>query len=180
MTCNATRRGLFSFVVYRSRSQFFEDRVGAAMFSIWPASILSGFIGTSAVSLGAWLSHTQADGYGIRSLGDLMLALAGSGLLIAIGTIASTLIVAFYLFLFGLPVAFALGDRIRNPIGLAVSLLAALAASVVAASWLWGSHALSFGSSPMTWEAIFAVGVFAVPASYCYRRSVIMALDEIA
>ena len=97
-----------------------------------------------------------------------------AGWFLAFALIASTFVVCWYLAVFGLPVALLLGERIRHPLALAVSLLDALAASLIATSgtWLGWSE-----SGELSVGLIAAVLCFALPAGYLYRRNVIAMRD---
>lgn len=97
-----------------------------------------------------------------------------AGVFLVFALIASTFVVAWYLAVFGLPVAWVLGDRIRHPLALAVSLIDALAASFIATagSWLGLSE-----SGELSLGFLAAVLCLALPAGYLYRRNVIAMRD---
>ncbi len=90
---------------------------------------MAGLIGTAslmiiymtAASLGGELSGTSLD--------DLLSFLVVGGAAIAVGSMGGTFIVAFYLLIFGLPVALAMGERIRTPFGLLIAIATGLAAA---------------------------------------------------
>ncbi len=112
----------------------------------------------------------------IQSLGEALLFLASLGGVIALGTIAGTFFVAFYLVIFGWPAAFLLGEKITGPAGLLAAAVSAGAGTLFALSLLTG---WSVSSSPFPkWEALIPIAVFAAPAAFFYRRYVISALDE--
>lgn len=108
--------------------------------------------------------------------GDIIAGLFFATLALGIGTIAATFVVAFYLCLFGLPIAVLLGKRIGHPFALAISLLDAAIGALVATT---GNRFGLFGGEGFTIEAFALVLCFALPAGYIYRRNVI-ALREIA
>lgn len=97
-----------------------------------------------------------------------------AGWFLAFALVASTFVVAWYLVVFGLPVALVLGDRIRHPLALAVSLIDALAASLIATAGTWLGLSESGNLSP---GFLAAVLCFALPAGYLYRRNVIAMRD---
>lgn len=97
-----------------------------------------------------------------------------AGWFVAFALVASTFVVAWYLAVFGLPVALMLGDRIRHPLALAVSLIDALAASLIATAGTWLGLSESGNLAP---GLLAAVLCFALPAGYLYRRNVIAMRD---
>lgn len=102
--------------------------------------------------------------------------LIGLGIAIALGSLAGTFLVAFYLLIFGWPVAFMLCERIRGKTGLAAAIATAVIACLFAASWMWGWS--FFNDQQVSYAGLIPIAVFAIPASFLYRRNVINALDE--
>lgn len=94
--------------------------------------------------------------------------------MIALGSFGGAFVVAWYLVVFGLPVALLLGERIRTPAGLLVSVATAAAAALMAIRWMWGFTALL--NEQQETLIIFA---FVLPAAWFYRRQVIAMLDEL-
>lgn len=84
--------------------------------------------------------------------------------------IAATFLVAFYLFVFGLPIALLLGDRIRHPLALAVALVDAVLAAAIATGGSWLGV---FEADKLLSPAFGVVLAFALPAGFLYRRNVI-------
>jgi len=111
------------------------------------------------------------------SLEDVLSFLVVGGAAIAVGSIGGTFVVAFYLVLFGLPVALLLGERIRTPTGLAIAMATGLSAAVVVSRWMWRMPSAS--GEPAVWEEAMAIACFVVPAAWFYRRQVIAMLDEL-
>ena len=111
------------------------------------------------------------------SLEDILSFLVVGGAAIAVGSIGGTFVVAFYLVLFGLPVALLLGERIRTPAGLAIAMATGLSAAVVVSRWMWGMPSAS--GKPAVWEEAMVISCFVVPAAWLYRRQVIAMLDEL-
>lgn len=146
--------------------------VGPAIEAIIPASILSAAIGMCCLGVWALVS------FGSVPVERPELLLAGlflGGLALAVGTIAATFVIAFYLCIFGLPVAILLGERIRHPLALAVSLGDALIGTIVATT---GSKLGLFGrADSFDWSPVALVLCFAIPAGYLYRRNIIAARD---
>jgi hypothetical protein len=94
---------------------------------------------------------------------------------LALAVIAATFIVAFYLAVFGLPIAILLGKRIRHPLALGVSLIDAGIGALVA---LTGSTFGIFGIDESSPGAYALVLSFALPAGYFYRRNIIALRDH--
>ena len=87
------------------------------------------------------------------------------------GILFGTLFCAFYIAVFGSPVAMLLGARIERIEGQAFAILAALVASTIAAAFLMGGR-LDPGESE-SWYSFFLVLVYAAPAAHFYRNAVI-------
>ena len=106
---------------------------------------------------------------------ELVYIIPLAGVVLAFIAIASSFVVAFYLVCFGLPVALILGDRIRHPAALGLSLLDAVLATVIAVG---GWHAGIELLDAENWTIILLVLGFALPAGYLYRRNLIALRDE--
>lgn len=165
---------------YRPGHQFIDNRIGAVTYTILPASVISGLIGTVILMIGAAVLALASGELSLGSIGELVMLLVVAGSGIALGTIAGAVVVAFYLFLFGLPVALLLGERIREPIGLVAAIASAVIASALAMAWLSGARSEGLDPVHVPWDWIAAIAAFATPAFWFYRRSVILALDELA
>lgn len=98
------------------------------------------------------------------SLEDALSFLVVGGAAIAVGSIGGTFMVAFYLLVFGLPVALLLGERIRTPAGLLTALTSGLVAAYVAQRWMLGLPGVS--DEPSHWEEALALSCFALPAAW--------------
>lgn len=97
------------------------------------------------------------------------------GLALGISAVAATFVVAFYLCVFGLPIAVLLGNRIRHPLALAISLLDASAGAIFATT---GSTLGLFNDGEFSPEAFALVLCFALPAGYLYRRNIIALREQ--
>lgn len=116
-------------------------------------------------------------GFGSFSIDALLAMLVFTGALIAVGSIGGTFMVAFYLVIFGLPVALLLGEHIRTPAGLLAAMATGLAAAYAAMRWLWG---MTWASGEPVWNGeAFVVLCFVLPAAWFYRKQVIAMLDEL-
>lgn len=149
----------------------------ATASAIVPASIASGFIGTVCLMVIYSSFAIFAGAFGTLSLEDLLSFLVVGGAAIAIGSIGGTFVVAFYLVLFGLPVALLLGERIRSPAGFVIAIAAGLAAAFVVSRWMWAMPSIS--GEPEAWEEALVLSCFVFPSAWLYRRQVIAMLDEL-
>jgi hypothetical protein len=154
-----------------------ESRLAATAGAIVPASIMAGLIGTIALMVIYVTAASLGGAFSATSLEDLLSFLVVGGAAIAVGSIGGTFIVAFYLVIFGLPVALLLGERIRTPTGLLIAMTTGLAAAYVAGRWMWGMPGIS-GEQTVGEEAL-ALSCFVLPAAWFYRRQVIAMLDEL-
>lgn len=154
-----------------------ETRLAATAGAIVPASIIAGVIGTVSLMLIYATTAILGGAFTSPSLEDLLSFLVVGGAAIAVGTIGGTFVVAFYLVLFGLPVALVLGERIRSPGGLVVAITTWLAAALLVSRWMFGIPTGSGESSQ--WEEALVLSCFVVPAAWFYRRQVIAMLDEL-
>lgn len=100
-------------------------RLGATAGAIVPASIISGLIGTVCVTLTFMGTAVLSGEFATLSLEGLLGALVFTGTMIALGSFGGAFVVAWYLVVFGLPVALLLGERIRTHAGLLVSVATA-------------------------------------------------------
>lgn len=152
-------------------------RLAATAGAIVPASILSGLIGTVCVT-GFFMAAAVGSGdFFPLSLENLLGALVFTGTMIAFGSFGGAFVVAWYLVIFGLPVALLLGERLRTPAGLLVSMATGAAAALIAIRWMWGVTA---ASPEAIWEDdAMIVFAFVLPAAWLYRRQVIAMLDEL-
>lgn len=152
-------------------------RLAATASAIAPASIAAGVVGTGSLMLVYVIAAGIGGAFSATSLEGLLSFLVVGGAAIALGSIGGTFMVAFYLVIFGLPVALLLGERIRTPAGLLVAMTTGLAAAYVAARWMWGLPGVS--GEPLQWEEALALSCFVLPAAWFYRRQVIAMLDEL-
>jgi hypothetical protein len=118
-----------------------------------------------------------AGAFSAPSLEDLLSFLVVGGAAIAVGSIGGTFVVAFYLVIFGLPVALLLGERIRTPAGLLIAMTTGLVAAYIVGRWMWGMPGLS--GEPAVREEALTMVCFVLPAAWFYRRQVIAMLDEL-
>lgn len=138
---------------------------------------MSGAIGTACLMAITVASAGMAGALSPTSVGDVLSFLVVGGAAIAIGAIGGTFIVAFYLVIFGLPVAILLGERIRTPAGLLIAMATGAAAAWAASRWMWGVPGISV--APSSWEEALVLACFVLPAAWFYRRQVIAMLDEL-
>lgn len=106
---------------------------------------------------------------------EILLMIIAAGFVIAGAVMGATFVIAFYLVLFGLPVAWLLGARIAHPLALGLALVDALISAGLAVG---GSDILSSGEDgTFPWVAYLMVSAFALPAGYLYRRQIIAARE---
>lgn len=154
-----------------------ETRLAATAGAIVPAAILAGLIGTVCLTVTYMAAAFWSGEFSTFSLEELLGALLFTGMFIAIGSIGGTFIVAFYLVIFGLPVALLLGERLRTRAGLAAAMATGAAAALVAIRWMWGFTA---SSDDAIWQDdALIVLCFVLPAAWLYRRQVLAMLDEL-
>jgi hypothetical protein len=164
-------------VAYRGGFGRPATRLAATAGAIIPASIISGLIGTVGVTI-FYVAALLLDGFlSPVSLESLINALMLTGMMIAIGSFGGAFVVAWYLVIFGLPVALLLGERIRTPGGMFVAMATALAAALIAMRWMWGVTAAS--PEALWQDDALIVFAFVLPAAWFYRRQVIALLDEL-
>ena len=139
------------------------------------SSAVAGFIGTALTTVlyfGAFLAEKISQGTLVITLEGVFSFLLGLGLGITVGTIGGTFVVAWYIAIFGLPVALILRNRLRSGLGLALAMATAIAAAYFA------NVTLSFPGGP-GWEPSVLVLCFAIPAGLIYRRNIIALSDEL-
>ena len=124
--------------------------------------------------LGAWAILMTPD-FSFNSPSEIVAGLFFLTIALAIGTVAATFIATFYLCIFGLPIAVLLGDRIRHPLALGVSLVDAIAGAIFAAT---GSKLGIAGAGEFSLEFFALVLCFALPAGYLYRRNIIALREQ--
>lgn len=151
-------------------------RLAATAGAIVPASIISGLIGTACLTALFMAGALLRGDFFPPSLEGLISALAFTGVMIAFGTFAGAFVVAWYLVVFGLPVALLLGERIRTPGGLIAAMATAAVAALAAIRLMWGFTALL--DEPFWQEEALMIFAFVLPAAWFYRRQVIAMLDE--
>jgi len=154
-----------------------ESRLTATASAIVPASIIAGAIGTACLMLFYLLAAMAAGEFFSLSLEGMLSFLVVGGFAVAVGSIAGAFVTAFYLVIFGLPVALLLGERIRTPKGLAISMATGAGAAAVVSRFMWSVPWVS--SEPLLWEHALVLGSFVLPAAWFYRRQVIAMLDEL-
>jgi hypothetical protein len=164
-------------VAYRGSFGRPATRLAATAGAIVPASILSGFIGTACLTALFMAGALFRGDLFPPSLEGLISALMFTGTMIAFGSFAGAFVVAWYLVVFGLPVALLLGERIRTPGGLLVAMVTAAAAALIAIRWMWGFTLPS--DEPLWQEEALIIFAFVLPAAWSYRRQVIAMLDEL-
>jgi hypothetical protein len=165
---------------YRPAYWLLNKRLNPALAAIIPASMLSAMTGMALLIVAMGLFEIVATNLPINSIGDAIILLAAGGMIFAFGSIGGTIVIAFYLTIFGLPVALILGERVRQPIGMAAASLSALVAGVAGGSWLWETSNLYGGQGSAPLALPFSFIAFGVPAAFLYRRQIINLRDEYA
>lgn len=161
-------------MVYRPSAQIFERNVGPVAGAILPASLVASSIGTLAMVL---LLLFELDGWsgGVPSVSEALVFVLVTLVALGFAVVAGFVGVAFYLAIFGVPVALVLGPRIGHPLALAISLLdAALAVGFAVTGSL--VHGSGTGGFPFGGFAIALC--YALPAGYFYRRNIIAMREE--
>lgn len=96
---------------------------------------------------------------------------------IGLAVTAATFTVGFYLALFGLPVAAALGRHLHSPWALAIALSDAGASALFVVTGDWIGVMGPGGPSILVFLCVLS---FALPAGYLYRRGVIALREQAA
>lgn len=125
--------------------------------------------------LGGWLVLFSGE-FPVGGPSEIIASLVFLTFALAVGMVGATFIVAFYLFIFGVPVALLLGDRIRHPVALGVSLVDASAGAVFATT---GSKLGLLGSGEFAPQAFALALCFALPAGYVFRRNIIVLREQL-
>ncbi len=158
---------------YRASNAGFEFSIGSTIRGILPASVQSAFVGSLLVM--AFLFATYAGDMLEPSIVSIAGVIMFAFVLMFFGLIFGTLFCAFYIGIFGSPVAMLLGERIERIEGRAFAILAALVASVIASALLMGGRLDP--SRDESWYSFFMVLAYAAPAAHFYRQSVIEARE---
>lgn len=149
-----------------------HTRLRSVVAAVVPASMIAAAFGVACLGAYAIVFEGLMTAEGAAAL---LGALVMAGTFLVVGWVAAIFVVAFYLVVFGMPVALLLGDRIRHPLALAIALVDA----VVSAMLVVGGSALNlFEGDGFHLPTFGIVLCFALPAGYFYRRSVIALRDE--
>lgn len=146
----------------------------APVGAIVPASIGAAAIGV-LVNAAIVIFTLPTDEFSGASPAELLLMIGAAGFALALVAVGASFVIAFYLTIFGLPVAWLLGNRIAHPLALGLALIDATIAAAFAVA---RSSFLSSEASTFSWIAFLMVGAFAIPAGFLYRRQVIIAREE--
>ena len=146
--------------------------VGPAAGALIPSAMIAAAVGMTC--LGVW-TLLMAPDFSFDAPSEIIAGLFFLTFALAIGTVAATFIATFDLCLFGLPIAVLLGDRIRHPLALGVSLVDAVAGALFAAT---GSKLGIAGEGDFSLEFFALVLCFALPAGYIYRRNIIALREQ--
>lgn len=138
---------------------------------------MTGFVGTCLLFVIVLLTEIRDFPSNIWELVSLLVL---TGFSLCLATIAGTFVSAFYIALFGFPVAWILGNRIRHPVAIGAALLSAFVGTAFA-FWVLGGAWWTDGDGQE--QGIWSNGLlpilcFAIPAGLIYRNFVIKALDE--
>lgn len=161
-------------MVYRPSAQIFERNVGPVAAALLPASLIASSIGTLALVLLLLFEFGGWSG-GVPSVFEALVFVLVTLVALGFAVVAGLFLVAFYLAIFGVPVALVLGPRIGHPLALAISLLdAALAAAfAVTGSLMHGS-----GTDGFPFGGLAIALCYALPAGYFYRRNIVVMREE--
>lgn len=165
---------------YRSSSTLLDPRYSGlppAIGAVFPASIGAAVIGTVSLVALTIILATAASEWSAFSFGDLLPSLIMVGMAISLGSLTGTLVVLFYIVIFGFPVALLLGARIARPVGLVASAASFLVAVALANLWL-GNVPMIDGTGQFDLTVFLSVLAFAVPAAFLYHRWVIAMRNE--
>ena len=145
--------------------------------AIVPASMIAAICGVSVLGVLALASMVGTD-WAATPMAVLN-GLFYLSLMLVVSLVAATFVTAFYLTIFGLPVAWMLGKRIRHRGAWLLILPAILASAAFASHWLLGDYSNQMDDW-RTFDPIPFVIVlgFALPAGFFYRQNVISMLDE--
>ena len=167
-------------MTYRPSFESSSFGTGRLLSAIFPAGIcgaLSGMVFALLIGLiffgGDYIRYLDSP---FQFLAALLAIPISFGLFL----ILTTCVCAFYIFVFGLPVAWLLGDRIRNPASWFIILPITLLSTIQACYWSLGLNYSTFPNDPSELDLLviaIAFG-FALPAAYFYRRYLIAFRDE--
>lgn len=129
------------------------------------------------IVIGATIQMIASGGFFIDSLSDAVAGLVMLAVMLGLGSIAGAFMVALALLIFGVPVALALGEKVRRGPGIFAAIAMALITITFLTIWLFDAGD-PYSPAPM-WEGIAIVAAFAVPAAFFYWRSVGYAFDEL-
>lgn len=156
-------------MAYRPSYAGFELNVISPIAGVLPASLQAAAIG-SAISLTGFA--IVGLGRGDFALSDMSFAVLwgalGIGLMM---TLVGTVFCAFYIALFGVPVAWLLRGRLDTPFGLGVAMAIAVAAGAASVGVIVGLAPL--GTEHLLLGAL--ISAYALPAGILYRRAVLAA-----
>ena len=162
---------------YRPGFHATDRRFGAPFAAILSASIKAGFVGASTITLFVIAAAVLGGERFSASLDEMLSILVGIGGGVAMRAIGGAFAVAFYILLFGFPVAVAMGNKIREGSGAIATALSCLTA--IAIVLLWNDWFDRPDGTSYYWDLLIGLSAFAVPAAYFYRRDVITNLDLI-
>ena len=159
-------------------SSFGTARLLGAVFPAGISAALCGMIFAGVIGLVA--------AGGDRTLGaaispfELLAALILIPVSFGLALILATFVCCFYIVIFGLPVAWILGDRIRHKLSWLVIAPITLLSTLQAYSWFWGANMDTQTNDawvPDLGVLSIAMG-FALPAAHFYRHFLIAFRDE--
>ena len=160
-------------MVYRPSRYIIERNLGPVTAAIFPASLIASAIGTAAIVPLLLLEMREFNG-SIPNISEALLFSGFVAIVLGFVVIAGFVVVAFYLALFGAPIAMLLGHRIAHPLALGIALVdAALAAAIAVTGSLFQNSGTAFPIGG------FAIALcYALPAGYFYRRNVVAMRQE--
>jgi hypothetical protein len=156
-------------MAYRPSLAGFERNAGSALAGVVPASLQASAFGTTLnliLVLAAALTEAGLS-FDVQWLWMAPVIIFTLSVMMAIGTVFSALVIT----LIGVPVAWAVGNRLGSSLGLAVAAGAALVAG--------GALGIAFWRAPMFEDDGPLYGLmilaYALPAGLFYRRAVLAA-----
>tara|TARA_B100000749_G_C18353085_1_gene434144 strand:- start:219 stop:737 length:519 start_codon:yes stop_codon:yes gene_type:complete len=167
-------------MTYRPSFESSSFGTGRLLSAVFPAGICAALSGMVLAFLIGVIFFSEACIEYLDSPLDFFAALFVIPISLGLFLILATFSCAFYIFVFGLPVAWILGDRIHEPVSWFIILPITLLSTIQACFWSLGLKYSNFPNDPSELDLLviaMAFG-FALPAAYFYRRYLIAFRDE--
>ena len=159
---------------YRSGFEFRNGGIGPYLGAIPFAAVAAACLGTAVSVL--LLSFREPAWSYPSTLVEVAFVLVGGIIATGLAVTVATFVVGFYLALFGLPVALAMGRHLHNRWALLIALLDAVASALFAVTGDRIGAVIGDGAFMM----FLVVLSFALPAGFFYRRNVIALREQAA